>query len=76
MMTRSRYGTPGGDFLGEEQWDWLERQLLAPPPPGVAATVVVSTLPVLAERFGFGEGWVSAATAHFRRSDRRWVGRM
>ena len=52
---RDPYGTPDGDFLGEEQWIWLEELLHGPSPPGVVATIIVSSLPVLADRYGFGE---------------------
>eukprot|EP01043_Picozoa_sp_COSAG02_P031657 COSAG02_NODE_2076_length_9917_cov_906.312589_7_plen_622_part_00 len=52
----------GGDFLGSAQWKWLEKELRFTPPGEMdgatpAATVVLSTLPVVANRFGLGEGW-------------------
>lgn len=37
---RSPYSDPEGDFLGEEQWRWLQQELAG---PGSAATVVVSS---------------------------------
>lgn len=51
-----------GDFLGDVQWKWLEKELRSTPPGEMdsaapAATVVLSTLPVVANRFGLGEGW-------------------
>ena len=50
----SRGPDSDGDFLGAEQWRWLQKELAG---AGSAATVVVSSLPVLADRMGLGEGW-------------------
>ena len=52
-------GPDDAEILGSAQWKWLEQELRRPPPSGVppAATVVLSTLPVVADRLGVGEGW-------------------
>ncbi len=59
---RSPIDDPSGDFLGSAQWEWLKKELHTAPPGEVdsvlpAATVVLSPLPVVANRFGLGEGW-------------------
>eukprot|EP01065_Artemidia_motanka_P048540 TRINITY_DN7832_c0_g1_i1.p1 TRINITY_DN7832_c0_g1~~TRINITY_DN7832_c0_g1_i1.p1 ORF type:complete len:414 (+),score=95.98 TRINITY_DN7832_c0_g1_i1:80-1321(+) len=48
------YGTPDGDFLGAEQWEWLERELSHD--GGAGMTLVVSGIQVLEWR-AVGESW-------------------
>jgi alkaline phosphatase D len=51
------YGTPNGDFLGETQWKWLEKEISSTT-SAVAFTVIVSGIQILPnDRFFGGESW-------------------
>lgn len=51
---RDPYGTPGGDFLGQEQWTWLERTLND---STAAFTIIASGIQVLPYDRYAGEHW-------------------
>merc|ERR1711957_388735 len=60
------YGTKKGDFLGEEQWSWLE-QLLDTSTAKVH--LIVSSLQLLEGRFNVGESWGRFPEARTRMLD-------
>lgn len=51
---RDPYGTPNGDFLGEEQWQWLEGTLTN---STADVHLLVTSLQFLEGRHGAGENW-------------------
>eukprot|EP00971_Amphidinium_carterae_P240812 4780650-Amphidinium_carterae.1 len=60
---RDPYGTDGGDFLGEEQWQWLTRVLSE---STARVHLIVSSLQVMQGRQGLGENWVRFPEARER----------
>lgn len=63
---RDPYRTPGGDFLGAEQWAWLEAELAA---SSADVHLLVSGLQVLPEHRPVGESWSRFPEARARLLD-------
>lgn len=51
---KDKYGTENGDFLGQEQWHWLNKTLYNSP---AAFNIIASGIQVLPVRGNFAEHW-------------------
>lgn len=61
--SKDPYGVPDGDFLGEAQWEWLDRTLAQ---SEADVHLIVSSLQLLQSRNVVGESWVRFPAARKR----------